>query len=274
MILLDGKKTSEKISQKLKEQIKVFGEKVKLSVILIGDNPASITYVNKKKEKCLEMEIDCEVIQLDNDVSQQELLGIIEGLNKNNNVTGILIQLPLPSHINTRLVLDKVDVKKDVDGLNSFHLMKILLNDEKVVPCTPKGIMRLLEEYGVGLEGKNVCIIGFSDVVGKPLATMCLNREATVTVCHIKTKNLKQHTLAADVIMVATGVPNLIKADMIKQDVIVIDIGINKVNNKIVGDVDFDNVKNKCSYITPVPGGVGPMTVVSVVENLIKLRRD
>lgn len=185
-----------------------------------------------------------------------------------------MVQLPLPEGVDTRKILDTVDAKKDADGLNSYHLMRILIDKERILPATPKGIIKLLEEYRIPLEGKNVCIIGFSDVVGKPLATMCLNRGATVTVCHIKTKNLKKHTLANDIIMTATGFPKLIKADMIKEGAVLIDIWISKVDGKIVCDVDFKNIKYKCSYITPVSGDVGPMTIISLIDNLVKLETE
>lgn len=269
MILIDGTKTSAKISLELKKQIDSISQKIKLAVILVGDDPASITYVNMKKKKCLELGIECEIIKFSS-ITEDELLKKIDELNDDSSVTGILIQLPLPD-INVRKVLDRVNVDKDVDGLNSYHLMNILLGNEKIVPCTPKGIMMLFKEYDIDIEGKNVCVVGFSDVVGKPLATMCLNRGATVTVCHTKTTNMTEHTKAADIIMTATGVPKLIKAEMVKEGAIVIDIGIKKIDGKIVGDVDFDNVKDKCSYITPVPGGVGPMTVISLIDNLVKL---
>ena len=272
MILLDGKKTSETIKEKLKDKISSLDTKLKLAVILVGGNPSSVIYVNMKKKRCLETGIDSEIIEMKENSSENEIIEAIKKLNNDKEVTGILVQLPLPKNINTRKVLDSVSAEKDVDGLNSYHLMKILLGEEKIVPCTPKGIVRLLEEYDITLEGKNVCVVGFSDVVGKPLATMCINRGATVTVCHTRTKNLKEHTKAADILMVATGVPKIITEDMVKDGAVVIDIGISKVDGKIVGDVDFENVKDKCSYITPVPGGVGPMTIVSLIENMLELK--
>jgi methylenetetrahydrofolate dehydrogenase (NADP+) / methenyltetrahydrofolate cyclohydrolase len=273
VILLDGKTTSQKIEEKLKEVIKLNNLKIKLSIILVGNNSASEIYVKLKQKKCLAVGIECNIIKYTYDINQDELLNKINLLNKDNSNTGILIQLPLPNHIDTRLILDSVNINKDADGLNSKNLTNILLNNENIVPATPKGVIKLLEEYNINMEGKNVCIIGFSDVVGKPLSIMCLNRGATVTTCHIKTKNLKKHTLNADIIMTATGVPNLIKKDMIKKKAIIVDIGISKINEKVVGDVDFENVKENCSYITPVPGGVGPMTIISLIENLIKLKK-
>jgi methylenetetrahydrofolate dehydrogenase (NADP+)/methenyltetrahydrofolate cyclohydrolase len=273
MIVLDGKKTSGEQEIRLKKLILDSGFKLKLAVILVGDNAASLIYVNKKKEKCLDVGIESEIISLPESASEKEVVEEVEKLNKDDSVTGILVQLPLPKHMNSRSILDKVSLKKDVDGLHSRHLVKILLGDEKIIPCTPKGIISLLDSYGISIEGKKVCVVGFSDVVGKPLATMCINRSATVTVCHAKTKKLKEHTLGSDILMVATGVPKLITEDMVAEGAVIVDIGISKVNGKIVGDVDFENVKSKCSHITPVPGGVGPMTVISLVENMVELKR-
>lgn len=272
MILLNGKRISEEAEITLTKRIQLLKEKLKLAVILVGNNPSSEIYVRMKQERCTKMNIDCQVFKLSENISEHDLSIYIEKINNDVTVTGILVQLPLPQHINTRVILDKVDIKKDVDGLTSYHLMKILLNEEEILPCTPKGVLRLLEEYQIGISGKNICIIGFSDLVGKPLASMCLNQGATVTVCHSKTCNLKQHTLSADILMSAAGVPRLITEDMVKTGVVIVDIGITNHNNKIVGDVDFDKVKDKCSYITPVPYGVGPMTVISLIENLIQLR--
>ncbi len=274
MILLDGQKISEKIEYTLREKIRVIGggNLLKLVVILVGDNPASIIYVTMKKKKCLEMDINCEIVRLDKNISEQDLITKIETFNKDKTVTGILVQLPLPKNINTRKIVDAVSVKKDVDGLSAYYLGKIFLNQEEILPCTPKGVIKLLTEYNIDVAGKNICVVGFSDLVGKPLAAMCLNRGATVTVCHKKTSNLKQHTLHADIVITAAGVPKLITKDMVKKGVIIVDIGMTKVNRKMVGDVDFNNVKNACSYITPVPYGVGPMTIISLIENLIELR--
>lgn len=276
MILLDGKKISKKMENFLREKIRNIGgeHNLKLVVILVGDNPRSLIYVTMKKKKCLEMGINYEIVNLHKTISEQDLITKIETFNKDKEITGILVQLPLPQNINSRRILDAVSIKKDVDALNTYYLTKIFLNQEEMLPCTPKGVIRLLNEYDIKLEGKNICIIGFSDLVGKPLAAMCLNRFATVTVCHSKTKanDLKQHTLIADILITATGVPKLITKDMVKEGVIIIDVGITKVNKQIVGDVDFDNVKDKCSYITPVPNGVGCMTIVSLIENLIELK--
>jgi methylenetetrahydrofolate dehydrogenase (NADP+) / methenyltetrahydrofolate cyclohydrolase len=273
MKILDGKKRSLEKEILLQKKISGLFKKPTLSVILIGDNPASQAYVRMKKRKCEQLGVLCNIINFSSDVLEKDVLNKIDELNNDSDIQGILVQLPLPNHINTRKVLDAVSIKKDVDGLHAYHLMKILLNDEEIIPCTPKGILDLLDTYEITLEGKTVCVVGFSDVVGKPLATMCLNRGATVTVCHVKTSDLTFHTRAADIIMTATGVPNLIKGDMVKNQAIVVDIGISKVDGKIVGDVDFEKVSPKCSFITPVPGGVGPMTVISLIENMFLLSK-
>lgn len=268
VIILDGKKLSEKIGEDIRKKVK---GNIKLVIILVGNDSASEIYVKKKMKKCLSLGIHSELIHFKYNATEDQIITKIEELNLKKEINGIMIQLPLPKHLNSRRILDHISINKDVDGLNSYNLMKILLNEEKIVPATPKGIFRLLEEYNISVESKNVAIIGFSDIVGKPLATMCLNRGATTTVCHIKTKNLSQHTLGSDIIMTSTGCPNLIKENMVKKGAIVVDIGISRKGSKVVGDVDYENVKNKCSYITPVPGGVGPMTIISLVENLISL---
>ncbi len=269
MILLDGIQTSNVIASKLLSI--TTKKKLKLSVILVGDNPSSVIYVNAKKKKCVSLGVDCEILNFDNKTSEEKILNKIKALNKDISVTGILVQLPLPKSIGTRKILDSVDINKDVDGLNSFHLTKTLFNEERVVPCTPKGVISLLEAYNILLKSKKVTIVGFSDVVGKPLSLMCINRGATITVCNSKTQNLSESTLRADIIMSATGIPHIIKKEHVKQGAVVIDIGSSKIDGKITGDVDFENVKGICSYITPVPGGVGPMTIISLVENLILL---
>ena len=270
MKILDGKALSEELEKTLVSKIKKLKISLKLAVILVGDNPSSLLYVKMKQKTCQRLGVGCDVYHY-KEASQSEIIHKIKELNQQDDVTGILIQLPLPGGVDTRTILDTVAIKKDVDGLHSYHLMRILMDQEKIVPCTPKGIIALLDKYKITLEGKGVCVIGFSDVVGKPLATMCLNRGATVTVCHVKTNNLDRHTSNSDIVMTATGVPRLIKKDMIKDSAIVVDIGISKHNGEVVGDVDFDSVKDKCSYITPVPGGVGPMTIHSLIQNLLLL---
>ena len=268
MKLLDGKKTSERIRKELKPK-----SGLKLAVVLAGEDPSSITYVNAKKKACEDAGIGCIIVKLSGGCGEGELIDKINELNENPEVTGILVQLPLPEDIDSRKVLDTVEIKKDVDGLHSYHLKQIFIGKEKVLPCTPKGVLTLLDEYKIGLKGKDVCVVGYSDVVGKPLAALCLNRSATVDVCHIDTKDLSEHARRADIIMSAAGVPNLIRKGMVKKDAVVVDIGITKKDGKIYGDVDFEAVKDDCSYITPVPGGVGPMTVTSLLENMVEISR-
>lgn len=273
MDLLDGKTVANNILDNCKNEIKSFGKKLKLVVILVGENESSKIYVNIKKKRCEEVGIDCELKRYPEDVDEQVIIDEIDSLNSDEKVTAIMIQLPLPKHLNNRKILDSINLKKDVEGLSSYYLGQILIDNEKVIPCTPKGILELLSNYKIDLEGKKVCMIGYSDIVGKPLGALCLNRGATVTQCHIKTKNLKEHTLKADIILTATGYAGLIKRDMVKVDCVIVDIGISRKGNKIVGDVDFENVKDLCSYITPVPGGVGPMTVAMLIENVIEISK-
>ena len=270
MALLDGVKVSNSISSALVDIIKTL--ELKLAIILVGDSPSSVVYVNSKKKKCNSLGVGCEIIHFESNATEEEILRKIEFYNNDATITGILVQLPLPAHVNTRKILDFVDINKDVDGLNSQHLLRMLLNEERIIPCTPKGIITLFDYYKLNLYGKKVCVVGFSNLVGKPLALMCINRGATVTICNSKTKNLKEHTLKSEVIVCSVGKPELITKDMVPKGCIVVDIGITKINGKIYGDVDFDNVKDKCSYITPVPGGVGPMTIISLIENLIFLK--
>lgn len=272
MILMDGSSLSRKLLAECKKRAE--GLSLRLAILVVGSDPASELYVKIKKRRCEEVGIPCDIRRFPESVSEEEVIGCIDELNEDRSVTGILVQMPLPSPLASRRILDRVRLEKDVDGLNSRHLLGILLREERILPCTPKGIIRLLQEYAIPLEGKSVCVIGFSDVVGKPLATLCLNRGATVTVCHRRTKDLARHTIEADIIMTGTGVPKLIKEDMVKAGAVVVDIGISKVGSKTVGDVDFENVRRKCSYITPVPGGVGPMTVVSLIENLLLLAEE
>lgn len=265
---MDGKSIAEKRNNKLAEEISSIGSPG-LAVIMAGDNDASKLYVDIKQKKCKQAGITPYLYNFKEDVTEQELLEKVQELNNDDNIHGILVQLPMPGHINQRKVLDLVAVEKDVDGLNSRNLAGVFLGTKSYIPCTPRGVLNLLQEYNIDLEGKNVCIVGYSDIVGKPLSALCLNRNATVTVCHVKTKDLKQHTSKADILMSSTGVAGLIKEDMVKDNAVVIDIGITKVDGKTTGDVDYERVKEKCSHITPVPGGVGPMTVSSLMENTL-----
>jgi len=242
-----------------------------LATILVGNNPASKLYVRKKQEACEEVGFYGVEKILPANTTQTELHEIIEELNRDERVDGILIQLPLPTHLNTKAAMEVITPAKDVDGFHPLNMGKLMGGEEKIVACTPRGIITLLEHYGITFEGKNVVIINHSTVIGKPLAMLFLNRNATVTICHIHTRNLSFHTSTADILITATGVPKLISAEMIKDGVVVVDAGIARVENKIVGDVDFEEVKKKASFITPVPGGVGPMTIATLLENTFKL---
>ncbi|MBN2458173.1 bifunctional 5,10-methylenetetrahydrofolate dehydrogenase/5,10-methenyltetrahydrofolate cyclohydrolase [Candidatus Woesearchaeota archaeon] len=268
--ILDGKALAEKLCNSYKKKVEKAGLKIKLAVVLVGDNPASEIYVQNKKKRCMDVGIGCEIRRFKKEISEEMLISEIDALNSDKEIDALMVQMPLPKHINPRNILEAVDTRKDVEGLSTYHMGRLSLGNEDVVPCTPKGVIRLLDEYGIGLAGKDVCIIGYSDIVGKPLATLCLNREATVTVCHVKTKDLGKHTRDADIIMTATGVPKLIKKEMIKQGCIIIDIGIKKLRENVVGDADFESIKGRCSHITPVPGGIGPMTIAMLVENMVE----
>ncbi|MBZ7944490.1 bifunctional methylenetetrahydrofolate dehydrogenase/methenyltetrahydrofolate cyclohydrolase FolD [Campylobacter sp. RM10532] len=279
MILLDGKALSLKIKEELKEKnqiLKEQGMQTCLAVILVGNNPASQTYVNSKAKACEACGIKSLVYHLDENTTQNELLALINTLNYDDSVHGILVQLPLPSHINKNLILESIISSKDVDGFHPINVGYLNLGLESgFLPCTPLGIMRLLKSYEITLEGLDVVIIGESNIVGRPMATMFLNAGATVSICHIKTKDLKLYTQRADLIVVAAGCVNLLRSDMVKEGVIVIDVGINRLENgKIVGDVDFENVSKKASFITPVPGGVGPMTIAMLLENTVRSAKN
>lgn len=272
--ILDGKLVADKLLDSLKEKINQFSHisvSPKLVVILVGENPASISYIKQKQKSAEKVGVIFELISLPETVSQQELIHKIEQLNQDIEVHGIIVQLPLPAHIDTSLVLKAVSPRKDVDGFQAYNVGKMFLSSkfETLAPCTPKGVIKLLEHYDIPVQGKEVTVVGHSNIVGKPMAVMLLNRDATVTVCHKETSDLKKHTLNADVIIVAVGKPGLISEDMVKQGAVVIDIGCTKVDDKLYGDVDFENVSKKTSFISPVPGGVGPMTVACLIENTV-----
>ncbi len=278
MQILDGKALSLKIKQKAKEDIKILKAKgitPGLAVVVIGDDSASHTYVKMKEKACEEIGIYSIIHKMPDDISQNKIIETIEMMNKNPNIDGILIQLPLPKHINTTKILQTVCEKKDVDGFHPFNVGKLVLNLDTFTPCTPLGIMKLLASYDIDPKGLDVCIVGASNIVGKPMMNLLLNANASVDICHVFTKDLKAHTKRADLLIVGVGKPNLITKDMVKDDAIVIDIGINRLaNGKLVGDVAYDEVSPKCSFITPVPGGVGPMTIAMLLENSIKAARS
>ena len=275
MILLDGKALSEKIKEEVKVEVAQLVEEKHitpgLAVILVGSDAASATYVASKAKSCKNAGIYSVVHEMPDSITQEELLETIEMMNKNPKLDGILVQLPLPKHIDTTIVLEAINPLKDVDGFHPYNVGKMVSNLDSFLPATPFGVMRMFEEYGIELSGKNVVVIGSSDIVGKPMASLLINAKATVTVCNSRTKDLASHTKAADIVVIAVGVPYLLKADMIKEGAIVIDVGINRLDTgKLVGDADFEDCKSKCSHITPVPGGVGPMTIGMLLKNTLK----
>lgn len=278
MQLIDGKAISAKVKEEVKNEAAQLTEKGVvpcLAVILVGDDKASQTYVNSKEKACKACGIRSLKYTLEANTSESALIDLIQSLNENDEVDGILVQLPLPKHIDENKILEKISCEKDVDGFHAVNVGRLVSGLNGFVPCTPCGIMRLFKEYGIEVSGKNAVVIGRSNIVGKPIANLLLNANATVTVTHSKTQNLAKITKDADIIVVAIGKPNFLKADMVKNGAVVIDVGINRLeNNKLVGDVDFENVANKCSFITPVPGGVGPMTIAMLLKNTIKSAKN
>lgn len=269
-MLLDGKKTADSIIKRIVGEVSQIGEKITLALILVGNNPASQVYVRNKLKACKDVGINVNEYFLDEQVTQKEVLRIIQESNKDPDVHGILVQLPLPSHLEELTIINAIDPLKDVDGLTITNQGRLFNNLETVVPATPKGVMTLLQKYFIEAAGKNAVVIGRSRLVGKPVAQLLLHKNATVTIAHSKTVNLKEVTKRADILVVAIGQPNFITADMVKKGAVVVDVGINKVDGKLVGDVNFEEVKDIASYITPVPKGVGPMTIVSLLENIIQ----
>jgi methylenetetrahydrofolate dehydrogenase (NADP+)/methenyltetrahydrofolate cyclohydrolase len=277
--ILDGKEVSKIYRERLKKEIDQLREKgyrkPSLAVVLVGNDPASQVYVNNKRKACSKVGIESLFYHLPEDTTEEKLLSLVKELNENPEVDGILVQLPLPKHINPQKVIETIRPDKDVDGFHPENMGKLIANlDSGFIPCTPLGIKILLEHYGIDVQGKDTTIVGAGYIVGKPLSVLLLNQNATVTTCHIYTKDLKKHTLNADILISATGVAHLIKADMVKEGAVVIDVGISKKDGKIVGDVDFEKVKEKASYITPVPGGVGPMTVTALLLNTFKAYKN
>ena len=275
MQLIDGKSLAETIHTNIASEVEALKQEKNivpgLAVILIGDDPASHAYVKMKAKACEKVGFYSITHHMPDTISQNEIIETIEMINKNPRIDGILVQLPLPKHVDTEKILEVIDPKKDVDGFHAYNVGRLVTNLDSFVACTPLGVMQMFEKYAIDLEGKDVCIVGASNIVGKPMAALLLNANATVTVTHIYTKNLQAHTSRADIVIVGVGVPKLIKEDMIKKDAIVIDIGINRIEDgTLVGDVDFEKVSPKCSYITPVPGGVGPMTIAMLLSNTLK----
>lgn len=271
--IIDGKV----ISQSVKDDVKTEVEKLKkdgiipcLAVIIVGEDPASRVYVNNKKKACEYTGMKSVEYALDEKTTQNELLRLIEKLNKDDEVNGILCQLPLPKNIDEKAVLNAISPEKDVDAFHPVNVGHIMIGDAKLMPCTPAGVMEMLDYCAIDVEGKDCVVIGRSNIVGKPMAMLLLKRNATVTICHSKTKNLAQHTKNADIIVSAVGKPGFLTSDMVKEDAVIIDVAINRnENGKLCGDVDFEGVKMKASYITPVPGGVGPMTISVLMKNTL-----
>ncbi|MEI3435255.1 MAG: bifunctional methylenetetrahydrofolate dehydrogenase/methenyltetrahydrofolate cyclohydrolase FolD [Clostridia bacterium] len=276
-IIIDGKELAKKIRANLKiecEELKKKNINSKLAVIMVGEDPASKVYVRNKSKACEDVGIEYEEYLLDVNTTQKELIELIEKLNNDKTINGILLQSPIPSNLDINEAFRTISPEKDVDGFNPLNVGKLVLNQDTFVSCTPYGIMKMFEEYDIDLTGKNVVILGRSNIVGKPLIHCCLNKNATVTSCHSKTQNIAQKAKEADVLISAIGKANFVTADMVKDGAVVIDVGINRLDNgKITGDVDFESVKEKASYITPVPGGVGPMTIAMLMNNVIKATR-
>lgn len=271
-VILDGKTLSDKILNQLELEIKNNNYNPTLAVILVGENPASEVYVSVKEKACKKIGINSIVYRFNNDVKEEVLLSKIKELNENDSINGILIQLPLPDNIDKLKIINAISAKKDVDGFTIYNTGCISLGLKPFCyPCTPKGILKILKEYNITVEGKNIVVIGRSNIVGKPLANMLLNLNATVTHCHSKTKNLNKITKTADILVSAVGISGFVTADMVKENAVIIDVGISRIDGKLKGDVDFDSIIDKVSYITPVPKGVGPMTIASLMENTIEL---
>lgn len=273
-ILIDVKSIVENkklILKKKVNELKRNGIVPKLAVILANDLDASKIYVRKKREMCSELGVEEIEYMLDKDTTTEKVLEIINRLNEDNSVHGILVQLPVFKHLDERKILESISPKKDIDGFHPLNIGKLLMGKPEIVACTPRGIMSIIESTGVDLTSKTAVVVGRSIIVGKPVSALLLNKNATVITCHSKTKNLKKYTKMADVLVVAAGVPHLITSDMVKKNAIVIDVGINRIGGKIIGDVDTENVLDVAKYVTPVPGGVGITTVVSLLENLIDM---
>jgi len=268
--IIDGKKIADRILNDIKGKIKSMKEKPGLAIVLVGNNPASEIYVGSKEKAFREVEGYCERHNLDKDTSEFDLMNLVNQLNNNQRIHGILVQLPLPKQIDENLITNSIAPHKDVDGFTSVSLGHLFSGHGIIAPATARAVIHLIESTGIKIEGKNAVVVGRSNIVGKPVAMMLLEKNATVTVCHSKTRNLAEHTKKADILVAAAGKPKLITKEMVKEGAVVIDVGINRVNGKIVGDVDFENVKEVAGFITPVPGGVGPMTIAMLMENTLK----
>ena len=272
--ILDGKAVSQRIKEKLAKEVAELKEKginPGLAVIIVGDDPASRVYVNNKKKACEQIGVYSEEYALPQETTQEELLNLIQKLNNDKKINGILVQLPVPKHINEETIINAIDPKKDVDAFHPVNVGKIMVGNFDFVPCTPAGVMELIAESGIDVEGKECVVVGRSNIVGKPQAMLLLHKNATVTICHSRTKNLAEKTRNADILVAAVGIPEFIKGDMIKPGAVVIDVGINRIaDKKLVGDVEFESAEKVAQAITPVPCGVGPMTIAMLMKNTVK----
>ena len=271
-IIMDGKELSKKIRAEIKEEVEKLNKKnifPKLAVIMVGNDLASKVYVKSKNKACKEVGIEYEEFLLDENIKMEELLEVIEKLNSRDDIHGILLQSPIPNQLDIYTAFETIDFRKDVDGFNPINIGRLALKRYTFISCTPYGVMKLFKQYKINLKGANVVILGRSNIVGKPLSQCLLNEDATVTICHSKTKNIEEITKNADIVISAIGKPRFVKENMIKKGAVVIDVGINRLEEGLVGDVDFEKVKEKASYITPVPGGVGPMTIAMLLHNVV-----
>jgi methylenetetrahydrofolate dehydrogenase (NADP+)/methenyltetrahydrofolate cyclohydrolase len=271
--IISGKIVSEQVKNRVKaeaEKLKEQGVNIGLAVVIVGNDPASRVYVNSKKKACEYVGFTSYEYALDENITQQELLDLVEVLNNDRKVNGILVQLPLPKHIDENAIINAISPEKDVDAFHPFNVGKIMIGDFAFLPCTPAGVMELIDSTGVEIAGKSCVVIGRSNIVGKPMAMLLLHRSGTVTICHSKTQNLKEICKNADILVASVGKPNFVTADMVKEGAVVIDVGINRLENgKLCGDVKFDEVSEKAGWITPVPGGVGPMTIAMLMQNTL-----
>ncbi len=270
MEILDGKKIKNEILDELCNEVKNMSEKPSLAVIQVGDNEASNIYIKQKEKMAQYVGYQFHHIRLEDNITEEELLNEIDKLNKDINIHGILVQMPLPSHINTNKVQNAVIPEKDVDGLSDMNAGMLFHGKDALFSCTPYGVMELLKRYNINVEGKHAVVVGRSNLVGKPMSIMLTNAGATVTLCHSKTKDLAKYMRDADILVVTVGKPKFVTEDMVRSQTIVIDVGITRLESGLCGDVDYENVKDKCTYITPVPGGVGPMTVAMLGKNVLK----
>lgn len=274
MKIIDGKAVSQSVKERVRDEIAEKNLKIGLAVIIVGNNQASRVYVNNKKKACEFCGISSYEYALPEETTEEQLLEIVESCNNDSRINGILVQLPLPSQINEKTVIEHIDPNKDVDAFHAVNVGKIMIGEYSFLPCTPAGIMELIHSTGTDVSGKECVVIGRSNIVGKPMGMLLLHENGTVTICHSRTKNLTEVCLRADILVAAVGKAGFVTADMVKDGAIVIDVGMNRnAEGKLCGDVDFDNVAPKCSYITPVPGGVGPMTIAMLMENTLRAKK-